>query len=154
MALSRNRLRGYVDANVILSGVATDNPHSASRVVLVASELTLLDLVANERAIEECTRNLARFVKDEGQLRELEDLLQEVVSRSIEVVETPAAGERSSVPGADPKDLVHLLSAVEHGCDYLITANTKDFPGSYEGTTVLEPGTLVRRIREQIKGLS
>jgi predicted nucleic acid-binding protein len=154
MALSRNRLRGYVDANVILSGVATDNPHSASRVVLVASELTLLDLVANERAIEECNRNLEQFVEEEAKLRELEELLQEVVSRSIEVVETPAKGERQPVPGADPKDLVHLLSAAEHGCDYLITANTKDFPESYEGTTVLEPGTLVKRIREQIKGLS
>ena len=154
MPLSRNRLRGYVDANVILSGVATDNPHSASRVVLVASELTLLDLVANERAIEECNRNLKQFVKDEAQLRELEELLREVVSRSIEVVETPPAGERPFVPGADPKDLVHLLSAAEHGCDYLITLNTKDFPESYEGTTVVEPGTLVKRIREQIKGLS
>jgi hypothetical protein len=58
------------------------------------------------------------------------------------------------VPEADPKDLVHLLSAAEHGCDYLITLNTKDFPESYEGTTVVEPGTLVKRIREQIKGLS
>jgi predicted nucleic acid-binding protein len=140
MPLSRNRLRGYVDANVILSGVATDNPHSASRVVLVASELTLLDLVANERAIEECNRNLKQFVKDEAQLRELEELLREVVSRSIEVVETPPAGERPSVPGADPKDLVHLLSAAEHGCDYLITSTRRTSPKATKGPPSLSPG--------------
>lgn len=154
MALSKDRLRGYVDANVILSGVATDNPHSASRIVLVGSELTLIDLVACERAIEECNRNLSRFVEDPGQLQELKTLLREVVTRSIEVVETPAVQEGQSVPGADPKDLVHLLSAAEHDVDFLVTSNTKDFPKSYRGVSTVEPGTLVKRIREQIKGLS
>jgi predicted nucleic acid-binding protein len=129
MAASRNRLRAYVDANVLLSGAATDNPSSASRVMLVASELTLLDLVACERVLEE------------------------IVSRSIEVVQTPSA-ERVSLPDTDPKDRVHLLSAVEQGCDYLVTLNPKDFPEDYEGVTIVEPGTLVKRIREQIKGLA
>ena len=129
MAASRTRLRAYVDANVLLSGAATDNPSSASRVMLVASELTLLDLVACERVLEE------------------------IVSRSIEVVQTPSA-ERVSLPDTDPKDRVHLLSAVEQGCDYLVTLNPKDFPEDYEGVTIVEPGTLVKRIREQIKGLA
>lgn len=154
MDLSKDRLRGYVDANVVLSGVATNNPHSASRVVLVASELTLIDLVACERVIEECNRNLEQFVGNDVQLRELKEILREVVGRSIEVAGTPTVEKGQSVAGADPKDLVHLLSAAEHNCDFLVTSNTKDFPESYQGVSVIEPGTLVRRIREQIKGLS
>ena len=153
MAASRNRLRAYVDANVLLSGAATDNPSSASRVVLVASELTLLDLVACGRVLEECDRNLERLVEDDAQLQGLRETLEEIVSRSIEVVQTPSA-ERVSLPDTDPKDRVHLLSAVEQGCDYLVTLNPKDFPEDYEGVTIVEPGTLVKRIREQIKGLA
>ena len=153
MATSRNRLRAYVDANVLLSGAATDNPSSASRVVLVASELTLLDLVACERVLEECDRNLERLVESKVQLRGLKETLEGIVSRSIEVVQTPSV-EGTSLPNTDRKDRVHLLSAVEQGCDYLVTLNPKDFPESYKGTDVIEPGTLVRRIREQIKGLA
>lgn len=153
MVASENRLRVYVDANVLLSGAATDNPSSASRVVLVASELTLLDLVACERVLEECDRNLERLVGSEAQLQDLKETLKGIVSRSIEVVQTPSV-EGVSLPDTDSKDRVHLLSAVGQGCDYLVTLNPKDFPGDYEGVSVIEPGTLVKRIREQIKGLA
>lgn len=153
MATSRNRLRAYVDANVLLSGAATDNPSSASRVVLVASELTLLDLVACERVLEECDRNLGRLVESQAQLQRLKETLEEIVSRSMEVVRTPSV-EGASLPDTDPKDRVHLFSAAEQGCDYLVTLNPKDFPERYEGVSVTEPGTLVKRIREQIKGLA
>lgn len=43
---------------------------------------------------------------------------------------------------------------MEQDCDYLVTLNPKDFPGGYEGVSVIEPGTLVKRIREQVKGLA
>ena len=68
-------------------------------------------------------------------------------------MQTPSV-EGASLPDTDPKDRVHLLSAVEQGCDYLVTFNPKDFPEDYEGVTIVEPGTLVKRIREQIKGLA
>ena len=154
MALSESRLRVYVDANVILSGISTDNPHSASRVILVSSELTLFDLIANQRAIDECSRNLEHFVEDKSQLNKLQGTLHDVVSRAIEVVKTPATNNRKAIPGTDPKDLVHLFSAVDHSCDYLVTANRKDFPEGHAGVSVIEPGTLVKRIRGRIKGLS
>lgn len=153
MAASRTRLRAYVDANVLLSGAATDNPSSASRVMLVASELTLLDLVACKRVLEECGRNLEHLVDNDAQLQGLRETLDEIVSRSIEVVQTPSV-EGVSLPDTDPKDQVHLLSAVEQGCDCLVTLNPKDFPEDYEGVSIVEPGTLVKRIREQIKGLA
>jgi hypothetical protein len=66
MAASKNRLRVCAHANVLLSGAATDNPSSASRDAEVASELTLLDLVACKRVLEECDRNLGRLVEDEA----------------------------------------------------------------------------------------
>jgi hypothetical protein len=153
MATSRNRLRVCAHANVLLSGAATDNPSSASRVVLVASELTLLDLVACERVLEECDRNLGRLVESEAQLQKLKETLEGTRGRSIEVARTPSV-EGRSLPDTDPKDRVHLLSAVEQGCDYLVTLNPKDVPKSYEDVTVIEPGTPTGRIREQIKGLA
>ena len=109
--------------------------------------------MACERVIEECDRNLERLVESDAQLHELRETLKGIVSRSIEVVQTPSV-EGMSLPNTDPKDRVHLLSAAEQGCDYLVTLNPKDFPGDYEDVSVIEPGTLVRRIREQIKGLA
>ena len=47
MTQSTDRLRVYTDADVLLAGIATENPGAASRVILEASELTLLDLIAS-----------------------------------------------------------------------------------------------------------
>lgn len=48
----------------------------------------------------------------------MKEFLVGIMGRAIEVVETLMARGKS-VPGADPKDLAHLLSAAEQGCDYL-----------------------------------
>ena len=54
MTLREERLRVYVDADVLLAGIATENPSAASRVVLEASELTFLDLVVSQKVLDEC----------------------------------------------------------------------------------------------------
>lgn len=54
MTLREERLRVYIDADVLLAGIATENPSAASRVVLEASELTLLDLVVSQKVLDEC----------------------------------------------------------------------------------------------------
>jgi len=148
---STDRLRVYIDADVLLAGIATENPSAASRVILEASELTLLDLIANQRSIEECTRNLQAVASEESILESLRQSFQDAVGRAVEVVEDP--GSLSAIPETDPKDVIHLTSAAAHSCDFLVTYNLSDYPRSYEGVAVVEPGTLVRRIREQIRGL-
>lgn len=151
MTLSRDRLRVYIDADVLLAGIATENPSAASRVILEASELTLLDLLASRKVLDECERNLSEVAQEESVLGALRQSFREVVDRAVEVVDDPAS--LSAIPETDPKDVIHLTSAVSHDCDFLVTYNVSDYPRSHEGTTVAEPGTLVKRIREQIRDL-
>lgn len=151
MTLREERLRIYIDADVLLAGIATENPSAASRVILEASELTLLDLVAGRTVLDECDRNLGALVPEGAVLEELRVSLQEAVDRAVEVVEDPTP--LSPIPGTDPKDVIHLTCAVEHDCDFLVTYNVSDYPRSHAGVTVIEPGTLVKRIREQIRNL-
>jgi predicted nucleic acid-binding protein len=146
-----DRLRVYIDADVLLAGLATENSQAASRGILEASELTLLDLVAGQRVLDECERNLSDLASEVAALEELRRSLQAAVSRTVEVVDDPTS--LPSVEGADPKDEIHLACAVDHECDFLVTYNIGDYPRSYHGVGVVEPGTLVRRIREQIREL-
>lgn len=151
MTESKDRLRVYIDADVLLAGIATENPSAASRVILEASELTLLDLIASQKVLDECDRNLGEVAPKESVLESLRRSFRQAVGRAVEVVGDPESF--SGIPGTDPKDVIHLTSAVAHNCDFLVTYNLSDYPRSHEGVTVVEPGTLVRRIREQIRGL-
>ena len=151
MTLSEDRLRVYIDADVLLAGIATENPSAASRVILEASELTLLDLLASQKVLDECERNLSEVAPEESILESLRQSFREAVGRAVEVVDNPPS--LSAIPRTDPKDVIHLTSAAAHNCDFLVTYNVSDYPRSHEGVTVVEPGTLVRRIREQIRNL-
>nr|WP_251980572.1 PIN domain-containing protein [Salinibacter ruber] len=104
-----------------------------------------------ERLLDECERNLSEVAPEEPVLGALRQSFREVVARAVEVVDDPAS--LSSIPETDPKDVIHITSAVSHDCDFLVTYNVSDYPRSHEGTTVAEPGTLVKRIREQIRDL-
>ncbi|PSQ81165.1 MAG: hypothetical protein BRD41_03465 [Bacteroidetes bacterium QS_1_63_11] len=146
-----DRLRVYIDADVLLAGIATENPSAASRVVLEASELTLLDLLASRKVMDECERNLSEIVPEESRLESLQQSFRDAVDRAVEIVDDPTS--LSAIPGTDPRDVIHLTSAASHNCDFLVTYNLSDHPRSHRGTTVVEPGTLVRRIREQIRDL-
>jgi hypothetical protein len=101
--------------------------------------------------LDECERNLSEVAQEESVLGALRQSFREVVDRAVEVVDDPAS--LSAIPETDPKDVIHLTSAVSHDCDFLVTYNVSDYPRSHEGTTVAEPGTLVKRIREQIRDL-
>ncbi len=81
MTLSRDRLRVYIDADVLLAGIATESPSAASRVILEASELTLLDLLASRKVLDECERNLSEVAPEEPVLGALRQSFREVVAR-------------------------------------------------------------------------
>jgi len=98
-----------------------------------------------------CGRQLGKVAPEESILGSLQQSFQEAVGRAVEVVKDPDS--LSAIPETDPKDVIHLSGAVAQGCDFLVTYNLSDYPRSYEGVTVVEPGTLVRRIREQIRNL-
>ena len=51
----------------------------------------------------------------------------------------------------DPKDHLILELAVESGCDFIVTFNTKDFAGAEQfGISVLSPREFLARIGEEL----
>ncbi len=64
--------------------------------------------------------------------------------RSICRVQTP---QRSVRVCSDPDDNHVLACAVEVRAEYLVTRNTKDFPKSYRGVSVILPAEFLRVLR-------
>ena len=148
MADATDRLRVYVDADVLLASCASPSSHSAGQVVLSLSEITLLDAVTSELALEECRRNLERKLPDAAETFEL------LVKRSLEIVPAPSKEVvRRHAGRADWKDVPHLACALEHGCAYLVTYNTSDYTPGHPDVQIVRPGELVRRVREWLTGL-
>lgn len=102
--------------------------------------------------LDECDRDLGELVPEETALKALRRSLKQAVDRAIEFVEGP--NSLTPIPGTDPKDVIHLTYAVAYNCDFLVTYNVSDYPTKHAGVTVIESGTLMRRIREQIGNLS
>lgn len=143
-----NPLRIYVNADVLLASAASPTSHSAGQVVLSLSEITLIDGMTSELAVEECRRNL------EEKLPEAANTFELLVKRSLEVVIAPSKETvRQHAGRADWKDVPHLACALEHGCTHLVTYNTGDFELGHPDVPVVQPGELVRRVRERLTGL-
>jgi predicted nucleic acid-binding protein len=149
-------LRIYIDADVLLAGLLSPSDHGAANVLLQLSEATILDAVASERVIDEAERNLEEYVGRP----EARSLLDESIDAALDVVPNPSASAIDTFRSvADSKDVLHVACAVGRGCSHLVTYNLSDYPPQYGGgeveeLTVVTPGTLVRRIRTQMSGLS
>lgn len=132
MTSGEGRLWIYVDADVLLAGIATENPGAASRFVLEASELTLLDLVAAQKVIDECERNLSRGAPEEMSLQTLRTSFREAVARAVEVVNDPNSPH--SIPETDPKDVIHLACASQQNSrDLQPERLSQELPGRLRG---------------------
>jgi predicted nucleic acid-binding protein len=149
-------LRIYVDADVLLAGLLSPSDHGAANVLLQLSEATILDAVASKRVIDEVERNLGDYVARP----EATSLLEESVDAALDVVPNPPSDATDSFRAvADSKDALHVACAVNMDCSHLVTYNLSDYPPRYSGQavedlSVVTPGTLVRRIRTQLAGLS
>lgn len=145
---SSDRLRVYVDADVLLAGAASPADHSASQVVLSLSEITLIDAITSQLAVKECIRNLEAKVPDAVSTFEL------LAERALEIVPAPSKQSVRQLAGrADWKDVPHLACAVGRGCTHLVTYNTSDYTPGHPAVEVLRPGVLVRRVRDRLAHL-
>ena len=54
---------------------------------------------------------------------------------------------------ADPADLPILVAALKEGCPWLVMFNVRHFQPGHPDLTVLRPGELVLRIRDQLARL-
>jgi len=134
---------------VLIAGSAFKTHSSASYILLQLSELTLIEGLICPYVREEVERNLKE--KLPHALPVFRALLRAALR---EVPDPPRASLKRLAGRADPKDLPVLAAAVLNGCRYLVTFNTGDYPDPPEPLEVVEPGELVRRVREWLAELS
>lgn len=143
-----DQLRVYIDADVLLASAASPSEHSAGQVVLGLSEITLIDAITSELAVEECERNL------KAKLPDAISTFQVLVQRSVQVVPAPPKEIVHQHAGrADWKDVPHLACALEHGCTFLVSFSTDDYKPGHPELQVITPGALVREVRERLSRL-
>ncbi len=142
---SANRPRVYVDADVLFASAASPSSDSAGQVLLTLSEITLIDGLTSELAVEECRRNLDQKLPEA--LKTFDLLLR----RTLTVVPAPSEPEvYRMVERADWKDAPHLATALQHQCRFLVTYNTEDYKPGHPDVTVLRPGDFVRSVRDYL----
>jgi predicted nucleic acid-binding protein len=143
------KLRVFFDADVLIAGLASKTRQGASYILLQLAELTLLEGIICPYVRQEAERNLRE------KLPQALPAFRALVRTALEEVPDPPPVSLEQFAGrAHPKDLPVLAAAVLNDCRYLVTFNTEDYPAPPERLQVLEPGQLVRRVREQLARLT
>lgn len=138
-----HKLRVFLDADVIFAGSASPQEHSASHVVLLMGEITLLDCVTSKQAVTEVERNLGNKLP-----AKLADF-RLIVSRCVRVVDDPTSEELIVYQGhADPKDLPLLVAAYREQCDYFISFNVRHYFPKDKTILVQRPGEFLQVVRQ------
>ena len=139
----------FLDADVLFAGAASPSTHGASFILLAMGQLTLLQCITSEQAINEAERNLiAKLPTTVASFRLL-------VRHCVHVVPTPSAVECAAYTGeADPKDLPILVAALREHCPYLITFNTRHFFPQSAQILVQRPGSFMQTLRGALSTLA
>jgi predicted nucleic acid-binding protein len=144
-----DKLRVFFDADVLIAGSASKTHSSASYILLQLAELTLIEGLICPYVREEVERNL------QAKLPQALPVFRVLVGAALKEMPDPSAHSLKRWAGrADPKDLPVLAAAASNGCRYLVTFNICDYPEPPELLEVLEPGELVRQVREQLAELT
>ena len=140
--------RVFIDADALLAACASPSEHGASLVTLRLAEITLLEALTCDQVITEVQRNL------QAKLPDALPLFQTIVSRCVRVLPDPSPAELEPYVGlAHDEDLPILVAAAQAGCPWLITFNVRHFQPGCQSVTVLRPGELLLRIRDQLSRL-
>ena len=138
--------RIFCDADVLIAGAASTT--GASHILLQLSELTLLDCVTSQHAIQEAERNL--LIKLPNALPAFRLILQ----AAVHIVPDPdPLPVRKIIGQAHLKDLPILAAAISARADFLATFNTRHFQPRKSPPVVLEPRDLLVRIRASLSRL-
>lgn len=142
------KLRVFFDADVLIAGSASKTHSSASYILLQLAELTLIEGLICPYVREEVERNLKE------KLPQALPVFRALIKTALREVPDPSREELTRWEGrADPKDLPVLAAAILKDCRYLVTFNISDYSNPPEPLEVVEPGELVRRVREQLAEL-
>jgi hypothetical protein len=143
------RLKVFLDADVIFAGSAAPSEHGASHVVLQMGEITLLDCVTSQQAITEVERNLTEKLPA--------SLLafRRIVNRCLRVIPDPELSDLAHYEGqADSEDLPILVAALREGCPYFLTFNVRQYHPKGESISVQKPGDFLVTVRKQLSAMS
>lgn len=139
----------FLDADVVFSGSAAFSTDSASHVIMLMGEITLLECLTSTQVIIEVERNLT--TKFPNALPEFRLL----VKRCLKVAPDPEPSDLQPFAGqADPKDLPILVAAIQQNCSHLLTFNTRHFNPARDQIVVQRPGDFLRNVRSQLSTLS
>lgn len=137
-----------IDADVLFAAAASSSEHGASLLLLRLAELTLIHAIAPQQVVVEAQRNL------QDKLPKALGLFDALVARTLEIVPDPAPHTVAQYAGrAHPKDLPILVTAVMHGCTWLVTFNVKDYQPGWTSVGVVRPGDSVLLVRQQLAQL-
>lgn len=140
--MSHNKPRVFVDADVLFAGAAGPTEFGASLVVLRMAEITLIDAITSQQAVDEAERNLAQ------KLPQTLSTFRLIVERCLEITPTPLPSSLTPFAGlADPKDLPILVAAHREQCPWLVTFNIRHFQPGHPDITILRPGDFIRQVR-------
>ncbi len=142
-------IRIFYDADVLIAGSASTE--GASHVLLQLSELTLVDGVTSPHVIAEVERNLLR--KLPAALPAFR-LLTEAALRLVDDAPVDLSTRLVEARAAHPKDIPILSAAIACGADFLCTFNTRHFRMRRDRPRVMNPGSMLARIRVSLARLS
>lgn len=143
------KLKLFIDADVLFAASASGSEYGASLVVLRLGEITLLDIITSEQVITEVERNLTKKIPKALPAFRL------ICQRSLSIVENPPQAEISKYNEyADPKDLPILTSALEEACAFLLTFNTRHFHPPSDLISVLRPGEFIKEVRHILTNMN
>ena len=143
-----NRLLVFIDADVLFAGAASPSEHGASLLILRLAEITLIEAVTSQQVIAEAERCLVE------KLPQALPAFRLLVARCLRVVPNPSPPDLTPHAGrAHTQDLPILAAALREGCPWLVTLNVRHFQPGHPDLTVLHPGELVLRIRDQLARL-
>jgi len=141
------KLRVFVDADVLFAASASASEQGASLVILRLAEVTLIEAIASEQVIIEVERNLA------DKLPATLPTFRLLVDRCLDIVPSPAPDQLAPFAGlADPKDR-SILAAVLNRCPWLVSFNVRHYQPGHSDVTVLTPGEFIRRVRHLLSSL-
>ena len=141
------KLKVFVDADVLIAGSVSTQ--GASHIILLLSDLTLVECLTSEQAKREAERNLI------AKLPKAVTTFQTILRAAVTVVKDPDLTEQFPFQGqADPKDLPILVAAIQNHCHYLVAFNVRHYSPTDTTITVLRPGELLVKIRQQLTALT
>ncbi len=131
---------------MLIAGAASTT--GASHLVLRLSELGLIDGFVSAQAVREAERNLERKVPAAI------PAFRALLAAACRPVGDPSADRIAALRDqADPKDVPILAAALDHGCHWLLTFDTKDFRPASNRILVAQPGAFIEALRRMLEAL-